>query len=287
MAFIQSSVLNPFNHFGAVKIMPSWMGFAPLNAGPKALANKADRKSRQIRDKEADLLVARMSEDAKSGKYFNVYQIHGASWGRVENFLKRKNFLYMYDEGTANKPFQMNVAVSWLHESKWTANGNDKYFEFALAHFLGECIAAGCCNKVGRNFPKVLCETIYKKFINKNQPAAAKATQEVNKMSDIIFHTMGVAMEMCKHPKENAPLMNVSITGGDLARVARTATDIMVEIARNYKNQSPSAMAGMLIANIAHSLPAQVAKMNDDERRRRIAERNEQALAIAFTNNTP
>jgi hypothetical protein len=61
----------------------------------------------------------------------------------------------------------------------------------------------------------------------------------------------------------------------------------MVEIVRNYKNQSPSAMAGMLIANVANTLPAQVAKMNDEERRRRIAERNEQAMAIAFTNNTP
>lgn len=265
MGILQSSTLNPFNHFGAVKILPAWMGFRYINAGPKALANKADQKMRRIRNQEADLLISQMNSDAKSGMYFNVYQIHGVAWGRVEAFLKRRGFLYMYDHGSAKTEYQMCVAVCWIHESKWTANGNVRFFEVAIAHFIGECIAAACCDTLSPEFAVTLVKTVQKKFVNPKSSQSERETQEVNAMVNILEHIILVAMEMSKYPDKSKPIMNVAISKNNAGRILPVAVKILGTIMLGYGKAAVSTHAAKVIREICVKLPGEIAAVSKKE----------------------
>lgn len=253
-----------------------------MNAGPKALANKADQRMRRMRSQEADLLIAQMNTDAKSGMYFNVYQIHGVAWGRVENFLKQKGFLYMYDHGNAKTPFQMCVAVCWIHESKWTANGNARFFEMAIAHFIGECIAAACCDTLPETFAVTLVKTIQKKFVNPKASKSERETQEVNAMVRILEHIMLVSMEMAKAPDKSKPIMNVSISKNNASRVVSTAVNILKVILLGYGKAAVANQAYNVVRKIALDLPDEIAKMSAKERQEKLQMRADQAMVYQF-----
>ena len=277
--------MNPFNAFGSLKVLPSAWGFRYINAGPKALANKADQKMRQLRSQEADLLIAQMNTDAKSGMYFNVYQIHGVAWGRVESFLKRRGFLYMYDNGNAKTEYQMCVAVCWIHESKWTANGDLRFFEVAIAHFIGECIAASCCDTLPTEFAVTLVKTIQKKFVNPKSSQSERTTQEVNAMTNILNHILLVAMEMAKYPDKSRPIMNVSISKNNAAKVINSAIKIMAVIILGYGKAAVSQHALKVLKQIVRDLPSEIAKISQKELDEKLQMRADKAITYKIISN--
>lgn len=288
-----STWLNPFNHMGAVKVLPSGWGFGVLNAGPKTLAAKSDMKHSSIEDDELDILAAKMSEDGSKGRFCNVYDFHGAAWGNIRSWLDRKRFLYMYDRGSVSKAFQMSVAVCWLTESQ--ARKMPSALMNIMAHFLGECVAAQRCDTLGKDFglnlyrcaeravrlgglkDKDYEESWVKDYLS-GLPKA-KDSDVIKWLGLMLERALGVAYKMSTEYKDCRPLMDVHPVKYD-NKTAECWKNIASGIPGSFCRHNAVSVA-MAIGKLIKGAPAKIAEEERKERERKITEMEESATVIS------
>jgi hypothetical protein len=223
-----TAYINPFNHMSSVhlKLLPGDLGGGGvyLNTSPGVLAFKADKKQSKTENKEFDLLMSMMTEDGRQAKYCNVYTFHGSAWSAFKSFLDRKGFLYMYDHGTVTNEYMMSVAVNWAAEK--LVRQSPKFIRILMAHFIGECVAARCCDTPCDKFGLGLYRTGERALaLNGGRLGddfeeswvsgilgilpKAKDSDIVKWMGLVLSEAAMVAYDMSVHPDDSRPMMDV------------------------------------------------------------------------------
>lgn len=294
-----TAYLNPFNHMSSahIKLLPGDLGGGGLfvNAGPKALAFKADKKLSKVENKEMDMFMASLSEDGANAKYCNVYTFHGSAWGAIKRFLDRNKFLYMYDKGTVTNEYMMSVAVNWMAQRM--QRQSPQYIRTLAAHFIGECVAARCCDtpcdKFGLGLYKMGerslalnggklgddYEESWLKDIFGSLHAAADA--DIVKWIGLVLHDAAmIAYEMSLHPDERKPMMNV--------KPQKYSSDT-VKCWTNLMNGVPASLVGPNAVLLKRALdklivqaPKDILAMKAEERRKAIEKMDANAIAISI-----
>jgi len=223
-----AAYMNPFNHMSSahIKLLPGDLGGGGMfiNAGPKPLAFKADKKQSDIEDKEFETLMEKMTEDGRNAKYCNVYTFHGAVWGEFKAFLDRNRFLYMYDYGSVSRAFMMSVAVNWMAYKR--QRQDPRVIRTMAAHYIGECVAARCCDTPCKNFGLGLykmgeravslnggkLDDDYEESWIKNILGPykdAKDADVVKWIGLVLYEAAMVACDMALRPEDSKPMMDI------------------------------------------------------------------------------
>lgn len=295
-----TSYLNPFNHMSSVhiKLLPGDLGGGGFfaNTGPRVLAFKADKKLSKTENKEVDMFIKSLSDDGADARYCNVYTFHGSAWGAIKRFLDRNKFLYMYDKGTVTHEYMMSVAVNWMAQK--LQRQSPKYIRTLAAHFIGECVAARCCDtpcdKFGLGLYKMGERALalnggklgddYEESWLKDlvSPLHSASDADVVKWIGLVLHDAAmIAYEMSLHPDERKPMMNV--------RPQKYSGDT-VKCWSSLMNGVPASLVGPNAAVIKKALdklivqaPKDILAMKAEERRKAMEKMEANSIAISTT----
>lgn len=295
-----SAYMNPFNHMSSahIKLLPGDLGGGGMyfNAGPRPLAFKADKKMSSIEDDEFECLIKKMTEDGRNAKYCNVYTFHGAVWGEFKAFLDRNHYLYMYDYGSVSRAFQMSVAVNWMAHKR--QRQDPKWIRAMAAHYIGECVAARCCDTPCKDFGLGLYkmgaraislndgklsddydESWIKNILGPYKNA--KDADVIKWIGLVLYEAAMVACDMSLRPDESKPMMDV---------YPQKYSSETVKCWNSLMDGIPAALVGPNMGAMRKALsrliiqaPIEAKKISAEKRRKAIERMEANAVAITST----